>query len=195
MSKWMMVMIGLILLVGMVAAGVWFKRMGIRKQEIVLVQRYEAQNNVVETAAFKMRSTVKNQHECTDEWAKKFVEVVAAQARGRPGNLATGPSIPAAAGLLAVGGTGYKEADMLGIPQDLYLKLANSIEGQVGNFVRQQEILTDIWREHATYCQDPVINEFWMVDLLSKVRPKPEMITSAVVKDAVATKKMDEKMF
>jgi hypothetical protein len=190
MNKWTVLVLVLVVLAGVMAIGVWFKRMGISKQEIVLSRRLDAQEKVVEGAAFKMRSTIKNQHDCTDEWANKFVQSVVAQSKGRPGNAGGGSG-----GLLAVGGTGYKEADILGIPQDLYLKLANSIEGQIGNFTRQQEILQDIWREHATYCQDPVNNDFWCVALLGKVRPQPEMITSSAVKDAVATKKMDEKMF
>lgn len=169
-----------------------FWSMGVQKGEIELSNRYDAQFNVVETSLFKMRTTIKNQHNCTTEWADKFIGVVMAQSKGRPGNFAEqGQS--ADSGLIALGGTGYKEADVLGIPQDLYLKLSNSIEGQLAEFKRSQDVLTDVWREHTTYCQDPYHN--WLgVYLVSKVKTKPEMITSAETKTAVETKQMDENL-
>jgi hypothetical protein len=74
------------------------------------------------------------------------------------------------------------------------MKLANAIEGQLAEFTRAQDVLTDVWREHTAYCKDPYHN--WLgVNLTDKVKPKPEMITSAETKGAVETKKMDEKLF
>ena len=195
MNKGWLIGIVVAVLVIIVFFGVWFKKMGIRQHEIALANQYEAQANVVETALFRMRTTIKNIHNCTDEWADKFIEVVAAQSKGRPGNFAEQGSPPAGGDLMALGGTGYKESDSLGIPSDMHMKLANAIEGQLANFVRQQEIQTDVWRAHKTYCEDPKINEFWGVPLLVKVKPKPEMITSGETKVAVETKRMSEELF
>ena len=171
-------------------------RMGVQKGEIGLATRYEAQFNVVEASLFKMRTSIKNIHNCTDEWADKFLKVVMAQASGRGGNRvalpegAAGVAVAASAPTLQIG----RESEALGIPQELYLKLANTIEGQLADFTRQQDVLTDVWREHTAYCKSPYHN--WLgVALADKVRPKPEMITSQDTKSAVETKRMDEKLF
>jgi hypothetical protein len=192
MSKGTIVGIVGVLLLAVVFSGVYFKRLGIMQQEIALSNRFEAQENVVETSLFNMRTAIKNIHSCTDEWADKFIAVVASQAKGRPGNAA---GQGGSGGLMALGGTGYKEADSLGIPSDMYAKLSNAIEGHLGDFTRQQNLLTDVWRSHKTYCQDPKINSFWNVPLLAKVKDRPQMITSAATKTAVETKQMDEALF
>jgi len=194
-------MLGLVV-VGVIWAGIVLWQMGVQKGEIGLSTRYEAQFNVVEANLFKMRSSIKNMHTCNDEWANKFIQVVAMQAQGRSGG--SGAVLPEAvkgkagvAAMAATGGLGInvsRESEALGIPQELYLKLSNAIEGQLGDFTRQQDILTDIWREHTAYCKDPYHN--WMgVALESKVKVKPEMISSQDTKDAVKSKKMDEKLF
>ena len=177
---------------------VFFWKMDVAKAEIGLATRYEAQFNVVENTLFKMRASIKNIHACTDEWADKFIQVVKMQASGRGGNRVPLPegsagvatAVSASAPTLQIG----RESEALGIPQELYLKLSNAIEGQLADFTRQQDILTDVWREHTAYCKDPYHN--WLgLAMESKVKPKPEMITSQDTKDAVATKKMDEKLF
>lgn len=154
--------------------------------------------NVVESTLFKMRVSIKNIHNCNDEWADKFIKVVEMQASGRGGNrvpLPEGPAgvataVAASAPTLQIG----RESEALGIPQELYLKLSNAIEGQLADFTRQQDTLTDVWREHTTYCKDPYHNWFGL-KLADRVRSKPEMITSQDTKDAVATKRMDENLF
>lgn len=207
MTKFIMVfagMMGLLLIGVVIFFGLMFWKMDVNKGEIGLSARYEAQANVVETSLFKMRATIKNIHACTDEWADKFIKVVMAQAQGRSG-VVNGAGVEAgavtkansAAVAAAVGGVGVnvsRESESLGLPPELYLKLSNAIEGQLANFSRQQDTLTDIWREHLAYCKDPYHN--WLgLDLASKIKPKPEMITSQDTKDAVSTKKMDEKLF
>ena len=171
-------------------------QMNAKKGEIGLATRYEAQFNVVESTLFKMRASIKNIHACNDEWADKFIKVVEMQASGRGGNRvplpegSAGVAVAASSPTLQIG----RESEALGIPQELYLKLSNAIEGQLADFTRQQDILTDVWREHTAYCKDPYHN--WLgLAMASKVKPKPEMITSQDTKDAVATKKMDEKLF
>jgi len=211
---WMIAGIVAVILV-IVLAGVYFKRLGIRKHEILLVNRYEAQFGVVENELFNMRTTIKNMHNCTDEWSDKFIAVVAEQVKGRPGRVAgdgtggaaqagviagaTGAGTPMA-GVMTDGTSGgnvvmTRESESLGIPPELYVKLSNAIEGKIGGFVAKQNVLIDLWRAHKTYCEDPAINEFWRVPLLAKVQPKPEMITSAATKAAVESKQMDEALF
>ena len=63
-------------------------KMDVSRGQINLLARYEAQHNVVETAVFQMRSTIKQIHKCNDEWADKFISVVAMQAKGRSGAVA-----------------------------------------------------------------------------------------------------------
>lgn len=190
-----MVVVGVVLLLGWV-----FWRMSVNKGEIELDARYEAQFNVVETKLFEMRSAVKNIHKCSDEWADKFIKVVAMQASGRGGNRAVLPEgnggVVAGAAVAASGTTLQigRESEALGIPQELYMKLANAIEGKMADFTRQQDVLSDIWRSHTAYCRDPYHN--WLgTDLAGKVKPKPEMITSSETKEAVKTKKMAEDLF
>lgn len=192
------VALGLVLF-AVIGFGMWVMwKMNVSKGEIGLSVRMEAQEKVVETSLFKMRSAIKNIHNCTTEWADNFIKVVAQQAAGRGGNKVAVPENNAVVGVAAVGaGTALqigRESEALGIPQDLYLKLANAIEGQLADFTRQQDTLNDVWREHKAYCKDPYHN--WLgVSLAGNVKPQPEMITSAETKEAVKTKVMEEKMF
>lgn len=177
--------LGLIMVIGIWIAGVF-------NGEIALANRYDAQANVVETALDTMRKTIMNQHNCTKEWADKFISVVTLQASGRGGNKVVLPDGNAVAGVAAVGaGTSLqigRESESLGIPQELYLKLANSIEGKLSEFKRAQDVQTDVWREHKTYCQN--VYRSWLVG--SRIKPKPEMISSEITKDAILTKKLKD---
>ncbi len=188
MSKGTLVTLSIVvvLLVGALCFFMW--TMGIKRTEVRLRTRFDAQFNVVETSLDNMRKTIMNQHKCTKEWADKFIAVVAEQSEGRPGSFAKSDSPPAGSGLLALGGTGYRESESLGIPQELYLKLANAIEGKLAEFKRSQDVLTDVWRQHQAHCEDPWHE--WLIG--DKMQPKPEMITSAVAKEAVETKMLDD---
>ena len=165
---------------------------GIFNTQIALSNRYDAQANVVETTLDTMRKTIINQHNCTKEWADNFIKVVMAQASGRGGNKVVLPDGNAVAGVAAVGaGTSLqigRESEALGIPQDLYLKLANSIEGKLEEFKRAQDVQTDIWREHKTFCEN--VYHSWLIG--GKIKPKPEMISSEITKDAIFTKKLKD---
>jgi len=155
MNKSLVAGIGIASLV--VMALLWWVlwKMNAQKGEIGLSARYDAQYNVVETSLFKMRTAIKNIHNCTTEWADNFIKVVGQQAAGRGGNKITLPENNAVAAVAATGaGTSLqigRESEALGIPQDLYMKLANAIEGQLAEFTRSQDILTDVWREHTAY--------------------------------------------
>jgi len=178
-----------------------FWKMNVAKGEIALANRYEAQFNVVETTLDTMRKTIMNQHKCTKEWADNFIKVVAQQAAGRSGLAGRTQNTGGAEGAVAAvtasgGGTGFtfaRESEALGIPQDLYMKLANAIEGKLAEFKRSQDVLTDVWQTHKTYCEDPYHN--WLgVSLVGKVKPKPEMISSTVTKQAIETKVLDDNL-
>lgn len=193
-----MTVLAILVAVGFLGWVLW--KMDVGKGEIELSARYDAQFNVVETKLFNMRAVIKNIHQCNDEWADKFIKVVALQASGRGGNraLLPGGNEGAVAGVAAASaGTSLqigRESEALGIPQELYMKLANAVEGQLADFNRQQDIFTDIWRSHTAYCQNPYHN--WLgVALVGKVKPKPEMITSEETKEAVKSKKMQEELF
>ena len=184
-----------IVLIAGVSWQLW--RMNVTKGEIVLNNRYDAQANVVETTLDTMRKTIMNQHTCTKEWADQFIAVVAKQAEGRPGKVtAEGTKSGGLTGMLTGGGGGIavtSESDSLGIPPELYLKLANSIEGKLAEFKRSQDTQTDIWQTHKTYCEDPYHN--WLgVAMVAKVKEKPVMISSGTTKEAVETKVLDDNL-
>jgi len=183
-----------------VFGGWYIWKMDVLNGEIGLSVRYEAQSSVVEAKLFEARSVIKNNHACTEEWADKFIKVVAMQASGRGGNRAVLPESNGAtvAGVaVASAGTSLqigRESEALGIPQEVYLRLANTVEGKIADFTSQQITLLDIWNQHKAYCQNTYHNQFG-VHLIGKVKPAPEMITSEETKGAVRTKKMDEKLF
>jgi len=198
MSKGLRIGIAMLVLLVMVfVCGVaWY--FGLVNTEVSLSKRYEAQSNVVETALDTMRKTIMNQHKCTKEWADTFIAVVAEQAKGRTGMSAQVPTAEVSKGSAAVaavtaGGTAFqfgRESEALGIPPALFTQLANSIEGKLAEFKRSQDVLTDVWREHATYCQK--LPNRWVIG--GKIKPKPEMITSEITKSAVQTKVLDDNL-
>ena len=159
-------------------------RMNVQAGFVKIDTRYTAQFNVVETSLFKMRTVIKNKHKCTDEWADNFILVVAEQVKGRPGN----------SGSKGVGGVAVnvsRESEALGLPQELYVQLSNAIEGNIAEFTRAQNVLTDVWVAHTSYCMTPYHN--WLgVSLSDKAKPKPEMITSTDTKSAVKTGTVSE---
>ena len=118
-----------------------------------------------------------NEFKVQRNFADDFIKVVASQASGRTG------------GVLFKSNT--EASNMLGITPELYAKMMNAIEGKLAEFQRSQDVLTDRWREHKTYCQDPYHNILW-ISLENKVKPRPEMITSDVSKKAMETKRLDD---
>jgi hypothetical protein len=192
-NKKTLVVVGSVVTLAIFVAVVAIGCVGIINTEVKLANRYEAQFNVVETTLDNMRKTIMNQHKCTKEWADKFIAVVSKQAEGRSGmsGRVKGGGTGGVAAVAASGGTGFtfaRESEALGIPQDLYLKLSNSIEGKLAEFKRSQDVLTDVWRSHKTHCQ-VFPNSLFVGD---KVKEKPEMISSEVAKEAMKTKKLDD---
>jgi hypothetical protein len=178
----MKVLVGLVVALAILAGigwlGLYVWKTSVEGTQIVLANQLDAKNGPVENALFEMRKVVKTKLKCKDDFADKFIASVAAQAnpRGEGGSL------------IKLNGA---ESAALGLPQDLYLDLANTIQGQVANFTRQQNELMDIWQTHKTWCQNPWHNKFGLA-MAEKVRPQPVMITSQETKDAVASKVMSE---
>jgi hypothetical protein len=186
--------VAVLMVLVLVLAVAWY--FGVVNGEISLGRRYDAQFNVVETALDTMRKTIMNQHTCTKEWADSFIAVVSKQAEGRSGAVAGNVPVEKTAVVAAAvtsGGLGVnvsRESEALGIPPALFTQLANSIEGKLAEFKRAQDVLTDVWREHTTYCQR--LPNCWIVG--GKEKPKPEMISSTITKKAIEEKKLDDNL-
>ena len=147
----------------------------INNTEIELRNRYDAQFNVVETTLDKMRKDLMNQYKLTKEFADKFIQVVNVQSKGRKGG-----------SLLKLS----TESNKLGISDELYKKMLNTISGNLAEFKRSQDVLTDIWREHKTFCQK--FPNSLMAG--SRILSKPEMISSEATKEIIKTKKLDDNL-
>lgn len=165
--------VGLVLILG-ISVFVW--TMNVKGTEIGIRNRFLAQEKVVETVLDQMRKTIMNKHSVTKEYADNFLKVVTANAEGRKGGM----------GMKWVQESSVK----LGIDEKIFLDMMNTVEGQVAGFATSQRMLVDIWREHATWCQNPWRN--WIIG--DRAMREPEMITSEVAKDAVRTKKMDDNL-
>jgi len=195
MSKGTLIGISVVVLIAVIFGGWTVWKMGVVKGEIVLANRYDAQERVVETTMDTMRKAIKNIHTCTDEWADKFIASVSEQVKGRPGKVTSeGGGSTGLAGMLTGGGGGIavtRESESLGIPDAMYLKLANTIEGKLDELKTSQDTRNDLHQTHKTYCEDPFHN--WMgVALLDKVKPAPVMISSTTTKKAMETKILED---
>jgi len=177
MSKGLIVGISVAALILLFFVSFWFYGMGVKREYVGLKNRYEAQFNEVETTLDNMIKTIKNQASVKDSFAKDFISVVMAQAEGRKGG-----------SLLKMQN---ESANMLGITPELYTKLANSIAGELDQFKRSQDTLTDVWRQYNTFCEDPWHNILW-IGYEDKVKDKPEMISGGKAKEAIETKKLDD---
>ena len=162
----------------------------VMNNEVRLSKRYEAQQNVVETSIFKMRSVIKNILNCKDDYADNFIAVVAEQSKGRQTMSDEYSNSVGGLSGVNVNARVNNESASLGIPTEMYMKVSNAIEGQVGEFVASQELLTDVWREHITFCELRQHNWFGL-NMRSKIKPMPKMITSKETKSAVDTGEMD----
>lgn len=149
--------------------------------EVSLRKQFEAQQNVVETTMDKMRKVIMNENKVTKDWADKFIQSVAMQSEGRKGG--NGSLVSAKV---------VTESANLGIPSELYVKLANTIEGNLSEYKNAQDKLTDLWREHNTYCNQ-MPQRIFIGHYADQVK-KPEMISSLTVKEAIQTKKLDDNL-
>ena len=177
MNKPLIVAVSVVGLIVMFFVCFWFYGMGVKREYVGLKNRYEAQFNEVETTLDNMIKTIKNQAKVKDAFAKDFLAVVIAQSEGRKGGSLFKSSAEA--------------ANTLGITPELYTKLQNSIAGELDQFKRSQDTLTDVWRQYNTFCEDPWHNILWL-SYEGKIKDKPEMISGGKAKKAVETKELDD---
>jgi len=182
MNKTAWIIIGLVVIVAVYAVSIQLWKMGVNKDEISKANIYDAQSNVVETQMDNMINTIVNQFKVNKKFAKDFIAVAVAQSAGRKGG-----------GLFK---SSTEAANKLGVPENTYLKMMNSIEGKLNEFKGSQDLLTSMWNKHKDWCQDPFHNNPFFAlgmgpSLESKVKEKPVMISSSSVKEAVETKTFD----
>ena len=173
MKKGLIVGIAIAAIVGLISIMGVIMAVGINNTEIGLRNQYTAQNKEVETTLDTMRKTLMSQFKVTKEFADKFIKVAQTQTEGRKGG-----------GLIKLS----TESAALGIDKDIYKKMMNSIEGQMAQFKRSQDTLTDVWRTHKTYCE--VFPNSIIVG--GNPIPEPVMISSNVTKETMKTKVLDD---
>lgn len=175
MKKSTIIMLSVVGIIAMIIAMIGIYAVSINNTEIELHNRYDAQFNVVETTLDKMRKDLMNQFKVTKKFADDFIKVAQTQSEGRKG------------GTLLKFST---ESKALGMNPELYKKMMNTISGNLSEFKRSQDVLTDVWRVHKTFCQK--FPNSLMVG--SKIQPKPEMISSSMSKEVMKTKKLDDNL-
>jgi hypothetical protein len=174
--KWMIIGGGFLatMVVLAIAVAIWV--MSIFNTEVQLRTRFEAQQNVVESTMDTMRKTLMNQYKVNKDFADTFIKCVAMAAEGRKG------------GSLFKMVTEASGNANQGFTPELASKMMNSIEGKMNEFKRSQDVLTDVWREHKTYCMT-MPNSFLIA---GKVFPKPVVISSEASKEAMQTGKLND---
>lgn len=149
--------------------------------EISLRTQYNAQAKSRETSLDKMKKVLLNQYKVTGEFADAFVKTVQAQAEGRKGGDGS-----------MVGVKLNTESSALGISPDLYRQMANSISGELNEYKISQDRLTDIWREHTSYCEK-IPYKWFIGDKINSIS-EPIMITSASAKEAEKTGVLEDNL-
>lgn len=179
--------IAVIAIVYVVCINFW--SMGCDQTEIDMATFFEGQKNVVETSMDNMINTIVNQHQVNRQLAKDIitvsVAVAEAEASGRKGGSLFKSSTEAS-----------KAANTLGIPETTYIKIMNTVQGEFDEFKSSQDLLTSLWVEHQKWVLSPHHNNPWYAlgmgpRLKSRLKDKPEMISSQAVKDAQKTKTYD----
>lgn len=176
MKTWMIIAGGLFAMfcVFVVAVAIWV--MGIFNGEVQLRTKFEAQQNLVESTMDTMRKTLMNQYQVSKDFADTFVKCVVAQSEGRKGG-----------GLFKMVTEASGNVNQ-GFTPELASKMMNSIEGKMAEFKRAQDVYTDVWREHKTFCS--TMPNALLVG--AKVMPKPVVISSEVSKEAMKTGKLND---
>jgi hypothetical protein len=141
---------------------------GVVNDEIALRNRFEAQESKIETSHDDMWKVIKQKYQVKGDFEDTFKEGLKAVASGRQG------------------GSLFKSSSeantQLGLPTDIYKDMMATIEGKRGQFMRSQNTLVDIWRQHKTHCERAPNS---MILGRSYVMDKPDMITSSKTKKAV----------
>ena len=182
MSKGVLIGIGLAVVAVIYVVCINFWTMGVVREEVNLSTVLEGQTNVVETSMDNMTNTIVNTYKVKKSFAKDFIAVAVAQSGGRKGG--------------ALFKSSTEAANKLGVPENIYLKMMNTIQGELDGFKSSQDMLTSKWEEHKKWCKDPYHNNPFFAlgmgpSLASKVQAKPKMISSESVKGAMETKTYD----
>lgn len=151
-----------------------FKIIGVVNHEIVLRNHYDAHVNEVETTYDTMWKTIAQKHDISDEYRETFIDGLKAVAAGREGG-----------GLFK---SNTEANSQLGLSTAVFQDVMTTIEGKRDQLKRSQDTLTDIWREHKSFCQ--VFPNSIFVG--GKVMPRPTMISSSRTKSAIDSKLDDD---
>jgi hypothetical protein len=150
--------------------------------ELDMATLLEGQEKVVQTTMDNMINTIVNTFKVNKKFAKDFIAVAEAQSSGRKGGSLFKSSTEA--------------ANKLGIPETTYLKIMNTVQGELDEFKSAQDLATSQWVAHKQWVMSPWHNNHMLhlgmgPRLKSKLRKQPEMITSQAVKEASKTKTYD----
>jgi hypothetical protein len=163
-KPWVTVGVIVVLVLGMM---MW--AMGIYNTEVSLRNRYLAQKKTIETAHDKMWKTLKQQFKINTKYEETFKAGLLAVAEGRKGG--------------SLFKSSSESSSQLGLSDEIYTKMMNSIDGQRAMLKRHQDVYADIWRQHKTHCEKMPNNFF----VGGKVLEEPSMISSTATKNAIET--------
>jgi len=115
MSKGLLIGLGVAAIAIIYVVCINFWTMGVEGEEIARGNSVVAQVNVVETSMDTMINTIVNEFKVPQQFAKDFIAAAVVQSGGRKGGLLFKSNAEA--------------ANKFGIPETLYLKMMNTIEG------------------------------------------------------------------
>ena len=156
-----------VLVVTALCIGGWI--MGIVNTEVKLRNTYQAKHKHVETAHDTMWKTISQKYKISGDYKNTFLNGLRAVAMGRQGG--------------SVFKSNNESSAQLGLSTDVFNQMMATIEGQRASLKREQDTLTDMWRQHKTHCE--VFPNSIFVG--AKVLPEPKMISSTRTKEAIET--------
>ena len=181
MKKSTIVTISAIAIAILIVLGVLLKIQGSKNTDNRLRKAVAAQEKVVETSLDKMRKTLINQYKVNQEFAENFIKAAATLAEGRKG------------------GDMFKMVtEAGGAPQgftpELAMKMMNSTAGEMAEFKRAQDTWVDKFRAHDTFYDEYIfLGLTTNGNLCGRDRLEaPNVISSGVTKEAMATGVMDD---
>jgi hypothetical protein len=161
-----------VLVLFIASSTVFFYSVNLKRSEIGLRERYRAQEKRIELKLDESWKNIRQKYQVKGDYENTFKEGLKTLIEGRQGG-----------GLFRSSTEGA-----LGLSENIYRDMMNSIESQRGMFVAEQAKLVDIWREHNALIKDPIYSIFVKVNPLEE----PIMITSTHAKRAYETKVDDD---
>jgi len=150
-----------------ISVGMWY--MGACNGEVAKRNTFEAKKKHVETGHDTMWKVIAQKYQIKGDYEGTFKDGLKAVSEGRKGG--------------SIFKATTESNQQLGLSTDVYNQMMATIEGQRGALKREQDTLTDMWRNHKTYCETMPRSFF----LAGKVLPEPKMISSSRTKQAVET--------